>query len=172
MMQKAASGPSVETVPAGDTRARLVCPDCGYIAYSNPKIVVGAICTWQDQVLLCQRAIGPSEGLWTFPAGFMELGETTAQGAVREVWGEALARVEVGDLVGIYEIPHISQVNVIYHAPMCGPECSPGEESRAARLFAWADIPWEDLAFPSVHWALRRYRFGTGALIHTARPHP
>lgn len=170
MERQKLGGPTLETVPEGDNRARLVCPDCGYIAYTNPKIVVGAVCTWQDRVLLCRRAIAPSRGLWTIPAGFMEVGETTAAGAAREVWEEARARVEVSGLLGIYELPHISQVLIIYRAPMSGPDCAPGDESEAAALYGWSEIPWDALAFPSVRWALECFREGGGPWLDTAPP--
>lgn len=163
-------GPSVETVPQGDNRTRLVCPDCGYVEYDNPKIVVGAVCSWQSSILLCKRAIAPARGLWTYPAGFMELGESSAEGAAREVWEEAQARVLVGSLLGVYEIPHINQVNIIYHAPMLGPEHAPGAESEAVELFAWEDIPWELLAFPSVRWSLERFRAGAAPAVFAAAP--
>src|SRR5512144_2973398 len=139
----------VEKVPDGDNRTRLVCPDCGYIEYANPKIVVGAVCWWEKSILLCKRAIAPSLGLWTIPAGYMEAGETTAEGAAREVWEEARAHVTIDGLVGLYEIPHIAQVNIIYRAPMRSPEHAPGEESEAVHLFRWEEIPWDKLAFPS-----------------------
>jgi ADP-ribose pyrophosphatase YjhB (NUDIX family) len=174
MVDRKNTGPSVRTIPDGDNRHRLVCPDCGYVEYSNPKIVVGAVCEWGGRVLLCRRAIEPRQGLWTIPAGFMELGESTSQGAVREVWEEARARVAVTGLIGIYEIPEISQVQVIYRAPMTGPDHAAGEESLATALFEWADIPWDALAFPSVRWALERSREGGGPALHTApgsRPH-
>jgi ADP-ribose pyrophosphatase YjhB (NUDIX family) len=160
------TGPSVETVPAGDNRSRLVCPDCGYIEYTNPKIVVGAVCTWEDRVLLCRRAIAPSKGLWTIPAGFMETGETTAEGAAREVWEEARARVRIEGLVGLYEIPHIAQVNIIYRAPMLSGDCAAGEESLAVDLFRWDDIPWAELAFPSVRWSLEQFRRAAAPAVH------
>lgn len=169
-MEKKASGPTVETVPDGDTRTRLVCPDCGYIEYTNPKIVVGAVCTWQDRILLCKRGIAPARGRWTIPAGFMEIGESTAQGAVREVWEEAEARVTIEGLIGIYEIPHISQVNVIYRALMQGPECAAGEESEAVALFTWDEILWDELAFPSIRWSLERYAAGGGPSVGVAPP--
>ncbi|QLH40973.1 MAG: NUDIX hydrolase [Defluviicoccus sp.] len=171
MSEKQTGGPSVKKVPEGDNRMRLVCPDCGYIEYDNPKIVVGAVCWWQNAILLCKRAIAPARGLWTIPSGFMELGETTAEGAVREVWEEAQARVVIEDLLGIYEIPHISHVNVIYRAPMTGPEFAPGPESEAVELFDWERIPWEQLAFPSVRWSLERFRSGQGAAVQVAT-HP
>ena len=159
-------GAFIEKVPDGDNRTRLVCPDCGYVEYTNPKIVVGAVCTWEDRVLLCRRAIAPSLGLWTIPAGFMEVGETTAEGAAREVWEEARAHVTIGDLLGLYEIPHIAQVNVIYRAPMRSSDHAPGEESAAVRLFRWEEIPWEELAFPSIRWALERFRDGAAPAVH------
>ena len=162
-------GPSIETIPDGDNRTRLVCPDCGYIEYDNPKIVVGAVCWWQSSILLCKRAIAPARGLWTYPAGFMELGESTAEGAVREVWEEAQARVVVESLLGIYEIPHINQVNVIYRAPMLGPEFAPGVESEAVALFVWDEIPWDQLAFPSVRWSLEQFRTGGAPSVFAAR---
>lgn len=172
MSGKRGSGPSVETVPEGDNRTRLVCPDCGYVEYSNPKIVVAAVCTWEDQILLCKRAIHPSLGLWTIPAGFMELDETTSEGAAREVWEEALAHVCIEGLIGIYEIPHISQVHVIYRARMTGPGHGAGAESEAVALFRWDEIPWEHLAFPSVRWALERYRAGEGPCVQASHPRP
>jgi ADP-ribose pyrophosphatase YjhB (NUDIX family) len=159
-------GAFIEKVPDGDNRTRLVCPDCGYVEYTNPKIVVGAVCTWDDRVLLCRRAIVPSMGLWTIPAGFMETGETTAEGAAREVWEEARARVTIDGLIGLYEIPHIAQVNVIYRAPMSSPEHAPGEESEDVRLFRWEEIPWDELAFPSIRWALERFRAGVTPAVH------
>ncbi len=173
----------VETVPEGDTHLRKVCPDCGYIKYDNPKIVTGAVCLWgggekegdgdRDRVLLCRRAIAPRVGFWTIPAGYLELGETTAQGAVRETLEEACAVVAVEGLIGVYEIPHISQIYVIHRARLLRPEYAPGEESLDAALFAWADIPWDALAFPSITWALERYgesRSGTAAPVHHIAP--
>ncbi len=163
-------GPSVESIPEGDTRTRLVCPDCGYVEYDNPKIVVGAVCFWESGVLLCRRAIAPARGLWTYPAGFMELGESTAEGAAREVWEEAQARVAVESLLGVYEIPHINQVNIIYRARMLGPDFAPGPESEAVELFGWEDIPWDQLAFPSVRWSLERFRAGSPPAVFAAAP--
>ncbi len=166
MESKAPVGPSLKAVPEGDNRERLVCPDCGYIEYDNPKVVVGAVCEWEGRVLLCRRAIPPRQGYWTIPAGFMEIGETMAAGAARETWEEALARVEMGPLVGIYEIPRISQIYVIYRARMTGPEHKPGEESSEVRLFSWDEIPWDELAFPSIAWALKRSREEAVSAVH------
>ena len=152
----------MESVPEGDNRTRLVCPDCGYIHYQNPKVVVGAVCTWENKILLCRRAIEPRLGFWTIPAGFLELNESTAEGAAREVWEEARAKVEMDGLIGVYDIPHISQVYVVYRAHMTTPEFAPGPESQDVVLSDWDDIPWDDLAFSSIVWALKRFRDSAG----------
>ena len=166
MSSKEKIGPSVHTVPDGDDRPRLTCLDCGYIAYENPKVVVGAVVVWEEKFLLCRRAIDPRKGYWTFPAGFLELNETMADGAARETWEEATAKVRVTGLVGIYEIPRISQVYVIHKAEMETPEFGPGPESEEVRLVEWQDIPWDDLAFPSISWGLERYREGGGPAMY------
>lgn len=158
------------TIPDGDNRERLVCPDCNYIAYQNPKIVAGAVCVWEDKVLLCRRAIEPRRGYWTIPAGYLELGETAAEGAAREVVEESGAVIEMNGLMGIYEIPRISQVYMIYRAAMTGPDLDPGPESEAAALYRWSDIPWDDLAFPSSRWALTEYPDAEGILHYSADP--
>ncbi len=141
-------------VPDGDTRARRVCDHCGFVDYVNPRLVVGTVCTWDDRILLCRRAIPPREGFWTVPAGFLEEGETTEEGAAREALEEAHARVEMDALLGIYNIPHISQVHLFYRARLLAPDIAAGDETQEARLFAWPEVPWSELAFPSVHWAL------------------
>ncbi len=152
------SGPSVRKIPEGDDRERLVCPDCGYIEYQNPRIITGAIFEWGGKVLLCKRSIEPRLGYWTFPSGYMELNETAAQGAERESLEEACAKVKVIDLLGTYDIPHIGQVYLIYRAEMLSPDFAPGMESEEVELFDWAEIPWDKLAFPSIKWALTRYQ--------------
>ena len=144
-------------VPEGDNRERHVCEDCGWIHYVNPKIVVGAVCTWEDRILLCRRAIEPRYGYWTIPAGFMEERETTQEGAAREAWEEAKADIEIGALLGVYNIPRISQVHMIYRAVLKSPEVGVGEESLEVKFVTWDEIPWDDLAFPSVRWALRDF---------------
>ena len=154
------SGPSIHRVPDGDDRPRLTCPDCGYIAYDNPKIVAGAVCTWEGRILLCKRAIEPRLGYWTIPAGYLELNETTAEGAARETWEEARARINITGVLGVYEIPRISQVYVIHTADMLSADFAPGPESEDVVLVDWADIPWDELAFPSITWALKYYRDG------------
>ena len=161
-------GPSVKQVPPGDDRERLVCPDCGYIAYDNPRIIAAAVPVWEDKILICRRAIQPRKGYWTIPAGFLELGETTAEGAKREAWEEARADIEIEGLIGIYEIPRISQVYVVHKARMTSPDCAPGPESEDVALVAWDDIPWDDMAFPSITWSLERFREGLGPGIFCA----
>jgi ADP-ribose pyrophosphatase YjhB (NUDIX family) len=145
-------------VPDGDDRERLVCDTCGFVRYDNPKIIVGAICTWEDRFLLVRRAIEPRVGYWAMPAGYMELGETTQDGAAREVWEEANARIRVGPLLAIYNLARISQVQLIYRAEMLSPDHAPGIESQETILVPWNEIPWNDLAYPTVDWALRQYR--------------
>jgi ADP-ribose pyrophosphatase YjhB (NUDIX family) len=145
-------------VPDGDNRPRLVCADCGFINYENPKVVVGSVCTWRDQVLLCRRDIEPRKGYWTLPAGYMELNETTAEGAKREAWEEAQARIDLDGVLAVYSIPRLSQVQVIYRARLQSADVAPGVETAEVGLFRWEEIPWPDLAFPSVRWALDHYR--------------
>jgi ADP-ribose pyrophosphatase YjhB (NUDIX family) len=151
-------GPSVLTIPEGDDRERMTCPDCGFVLYDNPKIVVGAVCRWQDEILLCRRAINPRRGFWTLPAGYLELNETTPEGAIREAWEEARAAIEIEGLLAVYHIKRLSQVQLIYRARLAGPAMEAGPESLEIGLFGWDRIPWKDLAFPSVHWALGHYR--------------
>jgi ADP-ribose pyrophosphatase YjhB (NUDIX family) len=151
-------GPSLRVVPDGDERERLTCPDCGYIAYENPKLVVGSVVSWEGRILLCRRAIEPSLGLWTLPAGYMELNETSPDGALREAWEEARARIAIDALLAVYEIPRISQVQLIYRARLLSPDIAAGPESAEVALFAWDEIPWETIAFPTVHWALHAWR--------------
>lgn len=151
-------GPVNQRVPEGDNRPRLICDDCGFIHYDNPKIVVGAVCLHEDRILLCRRAIPPRIGYWTLPAGYLELNESTEAGAAREAFEEATARIEIERLLAVYNIPRISQVQLIYRARLLSPEVAAGEESQEVALFRWEDIPWQEIAFPSVHWALDHHR--------------
>jgi len=168
MADNSKAGPSIRTVPPGDDRERLVCPDCGYVAYDNPRVVVGAVCAWQKKILICRRAIPPRKGFWTVPAGYLEIGETTAEGATREAWEEARAKIDIKGLIGIYEIPRISQVYVMHRAELLAPDVAAGPESDEVMLAAWDDIPWRDLAFPSIAWALERFHKGLGPGIAEA----
>lgn len=154
-----ACGGTVElTRPVGDSFDRHVCTACGTIHYRNPKIVVGAVCRWQDRLLLCRRAIEPRAGYWTVPAGYLELGESSDQGAVREAAEEAQAQIAITGLLGIYNVVRIGQVQLFYRANLLSPEVAAGEESLELGLLDWASVPWDELAFPSVDWILRRAR--------------
>ena len=144
-------------VPAGDDRPRHVCPACGTIHYQNPKVVVGCIPEWDDKILLCRRAIEPRYGLWTLPAGFMENGETSQQGAARETLEEARARVEVKDLYSLFNLPHINQVYLIFRSRLLDLDFGPGPESLDVRLFDEANIPWGEIAFPVIKETLALY---------------
>lgn len=144
-------------IPQGDNRKRYICDNCGTVHYHNPKIVAGCIPTWHDQVLLCRRAIEPRHGLWTVPAGFMENGETTYQGAVRETLEEANARVAVEGLYMTVNLPKINQVYMLFRARLLDLDFSPGEESLEVELFRREQIPWQELAFPTVALALQKY---------------
>ena len=144
-------------VPAGDSLPRFVCDSCGTIHYENPKIVVGCIPEWQDRILLCRRAIEPRAGLWTVPAGFMENGETTAQGAERETLEEARAQVDIVGLYAVYNIPHINQVYMLFRARLRDLTFSPGAETLDVRLFVEDDIPWSEIAFATVRHTLTHY---------------
>jgi ADP-ribose pyrophosphatase YjhB (NUDIX family) len=151
-------GPRVRTVPEGDDRERLICPDCDWIVYENPKIVVGAVVHHGGRILLCKRAIAPRKGFWTLPAGYLELNETVVDGAAREAWEEARARIEIEGLLAVYSITRISQIQLIHRARLVDPAIDAGPESEQVGLFAWDEIPWDAIAFPSVVWALTQYR--------------
>lgn len=149
-------------IPEGEDRERLTCAECGFVAYENPKIVVGAVVAEGGRVLLCRRAIEPRRGFWTLPAGYMELGETVEEGARREAWEEAEARIALEGVLALYSIPRIAQVQVIFRAHLAEPGFAAGPESLEVRLFDWAEIPWEALAFPTVHAALHRWHATRG----------
>jgi len=145
------------TVPEGDNRARYVCAGCGAIHYTNPKIVTGCLPIWEEQVLLCRRAIEPRLGYWNVPGGFLENGETVEQGAIREVWEEALAEVTVQHVHAIFSLPHINQVYIHFLARLNSLEFRAGEESLEVQLFHEAEIPWNEIAFSSTTFSLERY---------------
>jgi len=150
--------------PAGDTHARHVCDRCGYIHYVNPKIVVGSVVTWEGaddgrlRLLMCRRAIEPRHGFWTLPAGYMEVGETAEQAALREAREEACADIRIDALLAVYSIPRIAQVQIMYKASLLSADVAPGIESLDVALLRKEDIPWGDLAFPSVRWALTQFQ--------------
>lgn len=143
--------------PEGDHLPRYVCTACGMIHYQNPRLVVGCVPEHEGRILLCRRAIEPRRGYWTIPAGFMENGETLQQAAARECHEEALARVEIGSLLTICHVIHAHQVHVFFRARLPVPEFGAGPESLEVQLVDPADIPWDDIAFPSTEFTLRRY---------------
>ncbi len=149
--------PVATLVPEGDNRPRAVCPGCGTIHYVNPKLVVGTVPEYEGRILLCRRAIEPRRGFWTVPAGFMEMAETLGEAALRETWEEALARVELGGLFSVVDVVHAGQVHVFFRARLLQPEFGAGAETLETRLFQPDDIPWAELAFPSIRIALEQY---------------
>ena len=141
----------------GDTKPRAVCPACVTVHYENPLNVVGTVPHWGDKVLLCKRNIEPRFGKWTLPAGFMELHETLAQGAARETVEEAGAQFEMEELFSILNVAPVGQVHFFYKARLTSDQFDPGHETIEARLFAEAEIPWDEIAFKTVKETLRRY---------------
>jgi ADP-ribose pyrophosphatase YjhB (NUDIX family) len=146
-----------QRIPEDDNRERAVCPSCGHVHYINPLNVVGTLPVWEDKVLLCRRNIEPRKGLWTLPAGFMEMGETTAEGACRETDEEAGARIELLGLYSILNVVPAGQVHFFYRARLLDTHFQPGPETIEARLFGEADIPWDELAFKTVRMTLERF---------------
>jgi ADP-ribose pyrophosphatase YjhB (NUDIX family) len=151
------SHPVALKIPDGDHLPRYVCTACGTIHYQNPRVVVGCVPEHEGKILLCRRAIEPRLGFWTLPAGFMENGETMQNGAARESMEEALARVDIGSLVAIVHVLHAHQVHVIFRAKLLNLDFGPGLESLEVALFDEQDIPWNEMAFRSVDFALKRY---------------
>jgi len=149
--------PVEEIIPEGDNRLRHVCPSCGTIHYQNPNIVAGTLPVYQGKVLLCKRAIEPRKSYWTLPAGFMENNETTEEGALRETWEEAQAKVNLGQFYSMITVPAISQVHIFFLATMDKPEFASGPESEEVALFSEEDIPWKEIAFGTVKMTLRKY---------------
>jgi ADP-ribose pyrophosphatase YjhB (NUDIX family) len=158
----------VRRVPDGDNRERLICPECGHIAYENPKVVVGSVVVDDGAVLMCRRAIEPRLGFWTLPSGYLELGETLEEGASREAWEEAQAEIAIDGILGVFSISRIAQVQVMFRAHFANATATPrfaaGPESLEVALFPWANIRWDQVAFPSVRWALNAW--------HDAGPGP
>ena len=141
----------------GDTRERAVCPACHTIHYENPLNVVGTIPVLDGKVLLCKRNIEPRKGKWTLPAGFMELQETSAQGAARETVEEAGAKFTLGPLFSLLNVPRVGQVHLFYRATLLSDVFAPGYETMEARLFTEEEVPWDELAFRTVRETLLRY---------------
>ena len=146
-----------KSVPEGDDRARYVCGNCGAVFYQNPKVVAGCLPVWEDQILLCKRAIEPRLGWWTLPAGYMENGETLMEAAARETREEACARVEISHLFTIFSLPEINQIYVMFLADLIEPNFAPGIESLECQLYQEEKIPWSQIAFPTITQTLRFY---------------
>lgn len=144
-------------IPEGDSRLRHVCPSCQTIHYQNPRIIAGCLPILGERVLLCRRAIEPRHGYWTLPAGFMENGETVAEGAARETWEEAEADVSDLQLYTVFNIAHINQVYMLHRGELVNGAYGVGSESLECRLFEEHEIPWDELAFPSVKRTLQLY---------------
>jgi len=165
-------------IPAGDNRPRYVCASCSAIHYQNPKMVLGSIPVWERdgelKILLCKRAIEPRYGYWTLPAGFMENNETTAEAAIRETQEEAGANIELGKLFTLLNVARVHQVHMFYLATLVDLDFAPGEESLDVQMFSEAEIPWDDLAFPTIRTTLELFfadrvkmREGGGYGFHT-----
>jgi len=144
-------------VPEGDSFSRFICGNCQVIHYQNPRIIVGCVVLYQEQVMLCRRAIEPRYGLWNLPGGFMENGETVEQGAKRETFEETNAEVEIIRLHSVYNIPHVNQVYLHFLAKMEKPYFTETSESLEVQLFSESDIPWDDIAFSSTSYSLQKY---------------
>jgi ADP-ribose pyrophosphatase YjhB (NUDIX family) len=158
-------------VPAGDERARRICPFCETVFYENPQIIVGSVATRNGAILLCRRAIPPRIGYWTLPAGYMETEESTEEGACREAMEEARAKLTIQHLLAVYSLPHINQVQLLFSALVENADISCGPESKEVRLFPFDEIPWDALAFKTVAWALRYHEkvCRTGSLVPDVR---
>lgn len=161
--------PITHETPAGDDRNRDVCSRDGKIFYHNPLSVVGTVAEWEGRILMCRRAIEPRRHFWTLPAGFLELGETAADGAIRETREEARAEVDIGPLFSLINVIHIGQIHMFYRAALRDGRHAPGPESTETVLMDEADIPWTELAFPTVYLTLERYfadRWAGGFTLH------
>jgi ADP-ribose pyrophosphatase YjhB (NUDIX family) len=154
---RACGAPTEYRTPADDNRERAVCTACETIHYENPLNVVGTVPEWDGRVLLCLRNIEPRRGFWTLPAGFMELGETSSEGALRETLEESGAEIALGPLFTVLDVPHVGQLHLYYRARMLSDRLDPGPETIEARLFEESEIPWDSLAFRTVRFTLERW---------------
>ena len=144
-------------IPAHDTHKRQSCQKCHTIFYCNPKVVIGAVTTYQNKYLLCKRAIEPRIGYWTYPAGFLENNETVEEGTIREAYEEAEIKIELIRLIGTYSLTTINQVHLVYSAQMLTPHYATTHESSEVRLTSKDEIPWHELAFPVTKWGLQAH---------------
>lgn len=151
------SGAMSVTFPSLDNIARQVCQNCQTIFYSNPKIITGAVVTHQNHFLLCKRDIEPQKGYWTYPAGFLENNETVEEGAKRETFEESEAEIDIKRLIGVYTLTSVNQIHLVYHGIMTSEHFATTPESSEAKLVSQKKIPWDNLAFPVIRWALKAY---------------
>lgn len=142
-------------IPEHDHLPRHVCKSCGAIHYRNPKVIAGCVATWGDRVLMCRRAIEPRLGKWTFPAGFLEMGETSGEGAARETLEEAGAEVDIEDLFVLINVPYVSQIYAIYRGRMRSERHHATHESSETCLMREDEIPWDEIAFPTIWHSLK-----------------
>lgn len=149
--------PITRKIPPGDNRERDLCEHCGAVHYQNPRVVVGTLPVFENKVLLCLRAIEPRANTWTLPAGFMELAETTGQGALRETREEAGVEVQLGQLYTVIDVPQVDQIHVYFLAKAHNEAVDPGPESLQAKYYDIAEIPWDNLSFRSVSTTLKHY---------------
>lgn len=147
----------VHRIPEGDNRLRFICEHCEIVHYQNPKLVVGCLPVWNEQVLLCKRAIEPCYGLWTLPAGFMENQESLEEAGIRESVEEANANLEIENLYSVISLPHINQIYVLYRAKLLDLNFYAGPESLDVQLFYEDEIPWEQLAFKTIDITLKHF---------------
>ena len=162
-------------IPEGDTIERAICAECGHIDYQNPKVVVGSVVSLDGRILLCRRAIEPRRGFWTLPAGYLELGETLEEGAAREAKEEADADITLEGILGVFSVARIGQVQVMFRGAFADPDApifASGPESLEVALFAWDDIPWDDIAFPTVYWALAAWNARRGGPLGVPAGNP
>lgn len=166
--------------PVADNRPRYICESCETVHYQNPKIVAGCLVEHDNRILLCRRAIQPRYGFWTLPAGFMELGETTTEAALRETLEEAQASVDIDGLFAVFNLPHVDQVYMMFRSRLVGEQFGAGEETLEAGFFDESEIPWDELAFSTIYHSLQlyyqdrsrgRYRVHTGDIIKLDNGH-
>ena len=143
--------------PQGDNIKRYCCPDCNNVFYTNPNMIVGAICIRDNKILLAKRNIHPRKGLWTLPAGFMENAETLKVGALRETMEETMSEASVVMPYTMFSLPHINQVHLFYLADLLDDNFGPTSESMEVKLFSEDEIPWDEIAFPTVERTLKLY---------------
>ena len=158
-------------MPLGDNRQRYHCLDCNSVFYENPKIVAGCIPVWKDKILMCKRGIEPRYGLWTLPAGFMENGESTKEAAERETMEEAGTKVKDSRLYALFNLPQINQVYMMFLSNLYEPAFKAGEESLDCKLCLESEIPWDQIAFPTITYSLKLFfkdRSNGRFFLHTA----